>query len=124
MTESTTFTLDDGYLVISDATSGNTRWRGRPNGARVADIKVVPGDDSAVVLLDYMAHPHGPFPNLVRVSRSGAIVWTADLPTASSTDAYVSFNLGQGEVHAHSWSGYAVDIDVRSGAVRGKSFAK
>ena len=124
MNETTTFSLDDGDLVVSDPATGNTRWRGRPQGARVADVKVVPGEDSAVVLLDYMTQPYGPFPNLLRVSKDGAVVWTADLPTASSTDTYVSFDVDQGEVHANSWSGYAVDIDIHSGAVRGKSFAK
>jgi hypothetical protein len=97
---------------------------GLPNGGRVVDVKLVPGEDGAVVLLDYMGQPHGPFRNLLRVGPNGGTVWVADLPTASNTDAYVSFDLDRNEVRANSWSGYAVSIDVRSGAVGTKSFAK
>ena len=90
----------------------------------MVDVKVVPGQDKSVVLLDYITQPDGPYPNLLCVSSSGAIVWTADLPTASSTDAYVSFDLGHGVIHANSWSGYMVDIDIQSGALSGKVYTK
>ena len=71
-----------------------------------------------------MAEPNRPFQNLVCVDPDGTMIWIAALPSASSTDAYVSFDLGTDEVHASSWSGYRVRIDLRSGEIRGKTFTK
>jgi hypothetical protein len=123
MSHFSTFSFENGKLIVSDPVSGATQWRGLPGGARVADLKLVPGENGAIVLLDYSAQPHGPFQNLLRVDPDGAIVWVAELPTTNA-DAYVSFDLDRNEVHANSWSGYAVTIDIRSGTVAARSFAK
>ncbi len=71
-----------------------------------------------------MVRPRQPFQNLLCVGGDGRVAWTAPLPTASNTDAYVSFHLDKDVVDANSWSGYRVWIDSSSGEIRNKAFAK
>jgi hypothetical protein len=49
--------------------------------------------DRAIVLLDYMAGPIGPRQNLICVDCDGQVVWQAALPTSSSPESFVSFEL-------------------------------
>jgi hypothetical protein len=118
------YTIEGERLIVSDAISGATYWAGKPLDAAVADVKAVPGSDRAVVLLDYMAVPNGPFQNLICVSPEGTVVWAAPLPSISSTEAYVSFDLGIDELRANSWDGYRVHIDLASGEILQKTFTK
>jgi outer membrane protein assembly factor BamB len=118
------FTVESGRLIAWDAATGEIRWQGELLGAPVSDVKAIPGTERAVVLLDYISRSSGPFQNLACVDEDGQVVWTASLPSASNTDAYVSFELGRETIFANSWSGYQVQIDLLSGSIRDKSFTK
>jgi hypothetical protein len=56
----------------------------------VLDAQELPGDDSAIVLLDYMEMGEGPQRNLVKVRHAGSIAWIADLPNTGQQECYVS----------------------------------
>lgn len=120
---SPTFLIQDGELIISGST-GQVLWQGMPLGEPVSDVQTIPGSDRAIVLLDYMRRPTGPFENLLCVAGDGRVVWVAPLPSSSMSDAYVSFDLGTGSVEANSWSGYHVRIDPTSGTLDSQEFVK
>ena len=117
------FSVVDRELVIVDGRAGVT-WHGRPLGLPVEEVQTIPGTDTAVVLLDYMAGPPGPLENLVCVDGHGAVVWHARLPSAESTDAYVSFAFDRERLVAHTWSCHRVVIDPTTGTISGAEFTK
>ncbi len=57
------------------------------------------------------------FRNLSRRTRSGGVLWTAELPssTPNAFDAYVNAEIQDGKFSAHTWSGIEVDIDLDTG---------
>ncbi len=118
------YSIKDHQLVITDSETGETCWSGLPLGAPVSDAKAVPGTDRAVVLLDYLAQPNGPFRNLICVAADGTVIWTAELPTSSSTEAYVSFDLDVDGLHANSWECYWARIALDSGEILDQVFIK
>jgi outer membrane protein assembly factor BamB len=124
MTDQCAFSVIDHQLLIVETRTGRVRWHGKPLGRPVEEVEGIPGAPRAVVLLDYMAGPPGPAENLVCVDCDGQVAWRARLPTDSSTDAYVSFELVGGQLVAHSWSGHRVVIDPATGDVRDSKFTK
>lgn len=107
-----------------DRTTGLVRWHGFPLGAPVEEVEPVSDASHAIVLLDYMSGSLGPFENLVCVDCDGSLVWQAELPSTSSTEAYVSFELAYGRLTANSWSGYSVELDPRTGKLITSTFTK
>ncbi|WP_427115505.1 hypothetical protein [Pseudarthrobacter scleromae] len=98
---------------------------GKVLGVPVLDVQELPGDDSAIVLLDYMTMGKGPQRNLVKVRNDGSIAWIADLPDTGPQECYVSMDLGPaGIVFANTWLGYRVSIDAGTGRILGKTFTK
>lgn len=98
---------------------------GKVLGVAVLDVQDLPGEDSAIVLLDYMEMGEGPLRNLAKLRRNGAIVWIADLPDTGPRECYVSMDLGvSGQVFANTWNGYRVAIDSETGRVLGREFTK
>jgi len=118
------FSVIDRQLLIVDSPSGDVIWHGPPLGLPVEEVQAIPGTDTAVVLLDYMAQPSGSFENLISVDYQGAVVWRAQLPSGSSTDAYVSFDLEGDQLIAHAWSGHRVILDAATGQIRDSKFTK
>lgn len=116
------FTRDGNELVVSDASSGAVLWHGQPIGAPVEDVHQL-GPDAALVLCDYMAGPPGPFQNLICVDSLGRVVWRAELPTSSNTEAYVNIDTTM-RISANSWSGHCVTLDRSSGKIIDDVFAK
>jgi hypothetical protein len=88
----------------------------------VTSISVADSDD-VIVLLDYMGGPKN-FRNVLRVARSGDIVWRAELPDRSGPEAYVSLELGSDGLVGYSWSGYSVVLEVDSGRITRSEFVK
>jgi outer membrane protein assembly factor BamB len=124
MSHQCAFSVIDRQLLIADASTGQVIWHGEPLGFPVEEVVPVPGADRAVVLLDYMGGKTGPFENLICVDCEGHVVWRAQLPSASSTEAYVSFEVRDDKLLAHTWSGHRVTLDLANGAVRDAKFTK
>jgi hypothetical protein len=118
------FTVIDRQLLVTDLSTGQTRWHGSPLGLPVEEVHPLQGAARAVVLLDYIAGPTGPKRNLICVDRDGQVVWQAALPTSSSPESFVSFELLGNELFANSWSGWRVAIDPGTGDIRGAEFTK
>ncbi|HVZ87866.1 MAG TPA: hypothetical protein VHG72_12905 [Polyangia bacterium] len=119
-----TFTVLNRELVITDGETGEPLWSGRLQGLPVEQAQQIDATTEAIVLLDYAAAPSGPSQNLVRVHSNGEIAWTADLPTSSSTDAYVAFELDGEVLAANSWSGHRVHLDRDTGRIVDRVFTK
>lgn len=98
---------------------------GKVLGVPVLDVQEMPGDDSAIVLLDYMAMGKGPQRNLMKVRNDGSIAWIADIPDTGDQECYLSMDLGPaGTILANTWLCYRVSIDAGTGKILGKSFTK
>lgn len=98
---------------------------GKVLGVAVLDAQELPGDDSAIVLLDYMTMGEGSQRNLAKVRNGGSIAWIAELPDTGHQECYVSMDLGPaGIVFANTWLGYRVSIDAGTGRILGKKFTK
>ena len=98
---------------------------GKVLGVGVLDIQDVPGEESAIVLLDYMEMGGGSVRNLVKVRPGGVIIWIADLPHTGPRECYLSIDLSVGgQVFANTWNGYRVAIDADTGSVLGMKFTK
>ncbi|MHC6592751.1 hypothetical protein [Arthrobacter sp. C152] len=94
-------------------------------GVPVLDAQELPGDDSAIVLLDYSKMGEGSQRNLVKVRNDGSIAWIAELPDTGNQECYLSMDLGPaGVVFANTWLCYRVSIDAGTGRVLGKEFTK
>jgi hypothetical protein len=123
MTNACTFSVIDRQLLIVDPT-GRVRWHGMPLGWPVEEVAPLPGTARAVVLLDYMATPTVPLENLLCVDCDGQMIWRARLPTTSSAEAYISFELIGDRLFANTWSGQRVTLDPVTGEVLDSRFAK
>jgi outer membrane protein assembly factor BamB len=111
-------------LLVTDASTGQTRWHGSPLGLPVEEVQPLPEGGGAVVLLDYMARTNRTDSNLVCVDCDGQVVWQASLGSLSSPDAFVSLELVGDELLANSWAGWCVAIDPTTGDIRGVKFTK
>jgi hypothetical protein len=121
---SLTFSVLNRELVITDTETGEAVWSGRPCELPVEQVQPIDDSADAIVLLDYAAAPSGPSHNLVRVQPDGEIAWAAELPTTSSTDAYVAFDLDGEALAGNSWSGHRVVLDRDTGRIVEQSFTK
>ena len=124
MTQGCAFSVSEGALLIVDRADGHVVWHGKPLDAPVDEVSPLPGGNAAIVLLDYMAGPPGPFANLICVNCAGDITWRGELPTKSSTEAYVEFSLHDFALSANSWSGHRVGLDLETGQIRDSEFTK
>src|SRR5262245_12486852 len=119
-----TFTILDRQLLITDPATGHTRWHGLPLGLPVEEVQPMQAPDRAIVLLDYLARPTGPNQNLICVDCDGRVVWQAALPTSSSPESFVSFELLGDQLFANCWSGWRVAIDPTTGDILRAAFTK
>ncbi|MDR1449462.1 MAG: hypothetical protein LBI84_04555 [Propionibacteriaceae bacterium] len=88
------------------------------DGGFATQEDVVPAGDLVLVLLTPEGDAWKPVKNLLAVTRSGDVVWRAELPSHSGGDCYVAAVVGEdGQVTAVSWSGYRVTLDAASGRI-------
>jgi len=118
------FSVLDRQLLIVDTSTGRVMWHGAPLGFPVEEVEPLPVGDRALVLLDYMSGPSGPFENLICVTCGGDVSWRAQLPSTSGTEAYVSFEIQGDELIAHAWTGHRVVLDPATGFLRESKFTK
>lgn len=118
------FSVINRQLLIVDSPTGQVIWHGEPLGFPVEEAVAIPGSSRAAVLLDYMSGPAGPFENLICVDCDGQLVWRAQLPSASSAEAYVSFEMEGTELFASTWSSHRVTLDPMTGRIRDSKFTK
>lgn len=104
------------------AANGDILYRGKPEGYSVEKANIT--ETGTVVLLKYSEKKYGSFENLLLLTQDGTVLWRAELPTSSSTDAYVDFELRNSRLFANSWSCYRVEIDMRTGRILNREFTK
>jgi hypothetical protein len=113
------FTVIDRKLLITDLSTGQTRWHGSPLGLPVEEVQPLTEGGGAVVLLDHRARTNPTDSNLVCVDCDGQLVWKLSLGSLSSPDAFVSLELVGDELVANSWAGRRTGIDPLTGDIRG-----
>lgn len=119
------YSLVNGEICVINVTSGEIIWKGKPEGRNAELIAPIPDNEDCIVLLDYSdSDSKLPDQNLIRINLDGTLVWRAELPEPSTSDAYVHFNITNGKLQASSWSGYKVEIDTRNGEISSETFTK
>jgi hypothetical protein len=98
-------------------------------GTVIRELAIVDSDD-VIVLLDPEDRPEGiepwhPFPNILRTTHTGEVVWRcALLPQETTWKCYLSVEwVGDGKLIAHAPS-YRVTLDPASGAIIDSVFLK
>jgi hypothetical protein len=124
MTSSALFSIIGKEVVVTNLSTGEVAWAGRPLDRAVLDLAQLPGRSRAVALLDYYRSAPGDRPNLVAIDEHGEVLWRAKLPTTAPTDAFTEMELVGEGVSAFSSSGHRVLIDPESGAILEDRFAK
>lgn len=119
---SVTFSVSQGVLYIS-CDAPPSEWRGHPDGMDVLDIRML-GETAALVLLEPTSG-YGRVRNLVKIEVGGTVSWRGELPTTTSPDSFVSFEIEKdGHVSAATWSGYRVRLSSERGELLDSTFAK
>ncbi len=118
------FSLANKEVVVIDLDTGRVLWSGRPLGRDVVDLLQLDDGTSAVALLESYGSPPDDRSNLVAIDSLGRVRWRAKVPTESSTDAFTSVDLIEGEISAFSWSSHRVLIDPDTGATLRDEFTK
>jgi len=72
-------------------------------------------DNGTVALYDCGESKSGNFRNLVRLRRTGGLVWTAALPQHGVNDCFTAVTWDGPLLRANTFSGYAVWLDPESG---------
>jgi hypothetical protein len=107
-------TLAESYLA--EVYEDRKRWRG---GEPLQTIETAKG---SLILLDPTDSEVPTCSNLLLVER-GQIKWRAELP--ATHDSFVSVRLSEsGDVTAHTWMGWVVQIDLNTGKTMKKEFVK
>ena len=127
------YSVSEGDLVVADGRG--TRWRGRPDGCRVACVVQVPTARDAVVLLeDELASPR--FSNVLRIDPDGQIQWRAAPPGLADVapgeaelvggeDAWVAVRWEKRRgLSANSWSCFYCRLIPDTGAITLAEFTK
>jgi hypothetical protein len=98
------------------------QWSGDLRGRGAQAVLPIACSDDVIVLIEKAARSPGAFRNLLRVSKDGAIVWRAGLPT--DRDWYVSAKWRGALLIANSWSCHSVVVDVDTGRPLQSVFTK
>jgi len=117
------FILENGNLVIINSLDNSVIWQGKPNNSIVKQIVELPEMEMCIVLLD-PDQRKGTFRNLIAMDTNGYILWKAELPDPLGGDVYLDVSLQDDFLVAHSWSGFKVIIDTKSGRILSKKFTK
>lgn len=82
-------------------------------------------DDKIIVLFDpdSKTGKFGQFPNLIAIDRRGQKIWTAQLPTTETGDAYYRIS-SRKPLIAYSVCSYSCEIDTQTGKIKQKIFYK
>lgn len=120
-----TYSIANGTLYIGQPSSDSIIWKGKPDGYQARELLELPDSNQCIILLDRSqeSRPRS-FQNLIAINCCGDVVWRAELPDISGTDAYVSFSLQNGSLFANSWSCFRVTIDLETGAILAREWTK
>lgn len=102
---------------------GDILYRGKPEGYPVEKATIFDGVH-VIVLLKYREKKYGSFENLLLLKSDGRVAWRAQLPSPSSTDSYLDFEVKENRLFANSWSCYRVEIDLKTGRILQSEFTK
>ncbi len=83
-------------------------------------------DGSKLIVLfdpDSKINKFGQFANLIAVDILGRTIWTAELPTTETGDAYYRI-VSQNPLVAYSVCSFSCEIDLDTGKIKHKSFYK
>jgi predicted phage-related endonuclease len=99
-----------------------------PDGGKVIATLPVPASEDVIVLLDPDVRPSGvekwhPFPNILRMSSSGDVVWRSELLPNDTWKCYLAVEW-EGEDLLAMAASYRVRLDTASGKVTDSTFTK
>jgi hypothetical protein len=121
------FWIESGDVWVAD--SSGVVWHGRPDGYPALSVIPLPGTGDAIVLLDWMAGPLNAcgqrpgFPNLVRLTPEGRVVWRAD-PAVQDKDFWVAVRWRDCGLYGNTWSCYYIHLDPETGRELSRVFTK
>jgi hypothetical protein len=116
------FSDSNGDLLVVDTSTQQLVWRGYLEGRKVEKTAQLPEEGECIVLMERRLSGRSD-PNLWRYAHDKGVVWRAELPE-SGPDSYVNFELEGHELHAGSWSGYRVKVDLADGRIISRTFTK
>ena len=116
------FTIPRLRFEVARNADGSISWSDTYGGQKVRTALPLEGGSRCVILLDTDASKQAVFRNLFCVGQDGDTIWTADLP--ETHDAFVSVEMGADGLHANSWSGFRVTLDLVNGRAIGWEFTK
>lgn len=120
------FWIESKELWVADGSQ--VVWRGQPDDIPVESVIAIPGTEDAIAVLDADAGPRNAlgdlkdWPNLIRVTATGRVVWRA--PPPGTRDWWVGVAWTENGLMAHTWSGLAVVLDPDTGLEISRVFAK
>lgn len=119
----TYYSLANGELRLS-RDDPTFEWRGHVDSMPVAEIRPLPDDSGALLLLEPPAGTTR-VRNLVKVNAEARVIWRGELPDGSSGDCFVSLEVEEsGDVSASTWSGYRVILSRETGRLLDRQFTK
>jgi hypothetical protein len=84
----------------------------------------LPDGSGQLVVHDWTSTKATRFPNLVRVDKTGAVVWTAELPQQPIPDCFTHVSTDGETISANTFSGYLVTLDPKTGKILTSQFTK
>src|SRR5438552_8610468 len=118
----TTFSASDIDFNVIREPDGSLKWHGLYRGQKVKTALPIEQGEKCILLLDEADYSKNLIYNLLCIDRAGSVIWTAPLP--SCPDSFVQIKLGGDSLHAQSWSGYRLVLDLQSGKVLSEVFIK
>lgn len=116
------FSIIGSTFQISADSSSLLHWEGTYDGAKIIAASVIEDHSKCVILLDPTASKARTFENLLCVNRSGRELWRAELPQEG--DAFIKFERTEQGLVAHTWGGYYLKLNSKTGKITEKEFVK
>jgi hypothetical protein len=84
----------------------------------------MPDGSGKLIVLNWSSDGPKRLRNLVRVDTAGDEIWTAESPQGISPDCFTNVSVGDGAIHASTWSGSNVLLDRGTGKIVAVKFTK
>lgn len=125
------YRADGKHLVCKDMRTGKQVFRKAFSHSQyetlkdldIREVHVSPDGKDLVLLFDPGPPGYKTVGNLARVTLAGEVLWWAEL-TDTGRDAYIAVRVDGDKIVATSWECYKCEIDMRSGRILSKAFAK
>jgi hypothetical protein len=116
------FSIPSMDFSVEKGPDGRFHARGCYRRMKVIAASPIDAESKCIILVDWMANDAFTFENLFCVDRDGRPIWVAELP--GHHDSFVDFLLTKDTLHAHTFAGFHLTLDLATGRILDKEFAK